>query len=275
MKKFAAMALAFTLALCLCACEKKDAPPAAEDAWDYEVTTEETAGEYKADDGMLLAFWSYEQPVLSLTEKDGAAATAPSEAMHAAVEAFNAEAFAQAQAAAASFDGLKADALARYNELTEEGNADFFAPYAQNEAVESVYRGGDLLSVTMSSYGYWGGAHGGAATRYMNFDLGAGRFFTLNDLTDDPAALRAAVAEEILAQIGGQGVDEGYFPGYEETIRAKEDFNAGFDETGVTVVFDEYEIAPYAAGIPAFTVSYDVLAPHLNDYGAALLQRGE
>ncbi len=40
----------------------------------------------------------------------------------------------------------------------------------------------------------------------------------------------------------------------------------------MTVWFSEYDIAPHAAGIPMFDISYDVLAPYLNDSGAALLQ---
>lgn len=127
------------------------------------------------------------------------------------------------------------------------------------------------LAVTLSFAGYWGGAHGGASVRSLHFDLAAGEFVTLNDLSDDPATLRAAIAENIIAQIRGGEATDGYFEGWEDTIRAKDDYNADFSGNVMTVTFEQYEIAPYAAGMPEFTISYEALAPHLNARGTHLL----
>ena len=37
------------------------------------------------------------------------------------------------------------------------------------------------------------------------------------------------------------------------------------------VVFGVYDIAPYVAGEQMFAISYDLIAPYLNDYGKALI----
>ena len=36
--------------------------------------------------------------------------------------------------------------------------------------------------------------------------------------------------------------------------------------------YQQYEIAAYAAGIPAFVISYDQLKPYLTEAGAALIK---
>ena len=61
------------------------------------------------------------------------------------------------------------------------------------------------------------------------------------------------------------------FPEFEETIRGEDDFNASFGKEGVDITFAQYEIAPYAAGMPGFLIGYELLAPYLNARGERLL----
>ena len=258
-----------------------DAVPAApvkpeDTAWRYDLTTETSLEKYRADNGTLLAVWRYEQPVLQLRNAGGEPFSGDmpgrgvTEAQLTVCKAFNTAASESAQNARASFEDLKAGALEQYTEMGEEYRA-FFDEHTEETWVAEVYWGGDLLDITLSFTGYWGGAHGGASVRSLHFDLAAGEFVTLNDLSDDPAALRAAIAENIIAQIrGGEATDE-YFEGWEDTIRAKDDFNADFSGDAMTVTFEQYEIAPYVVGMPEFTIPYELLAPHLNARGARLL----
>jgi hypothetical protein len=39
--------------------------------------------------------------------------------------------------------------------------------------------------------------------------------------------------------------------------------NWTFDTRGVTITFDEYQVAPYAAGTPSVLIPYWYLAPHI------------
>lgn len=46
-----------------------------------------------------------------------------------------------------------------------------------------------------------------------------------------------------------------------------------FTRKGVTFVYQAYEIAPYAAGIPTFTVDFDDIDKYLSDEGKLLLKK--
>ena len=43
-------------------------------------------------------------------------------------------------------------------------------------------------------------------------------------------------------------------------------------EEGMLFSYQQYEIAAYAAGIPAFVISFDQLKPYLTEAGAALIK---
>lgn len=61
------------------------------------------------------------------------------------------------------------------------------------------------------------------------------------------------------------------FDDYETTIADWSSRTILFGEGGMTVVFGVYDIAPYVAGEQMFAISYDLIAPYLNDYGKALI----
>lgn len=295
MKK--ALTLMLTLALLLSGCANKQQTPTAEtpsapevitpaeppelpevvpQSWDYDVASDKVTEEYKAEDGTLLASWSYEQPVLRLKNQadeifsGDAAADGVTETQLAACKAFNTAAAKAAAEARKSFEHLKESAMEQYTEMGEEYR-DYFGVHTEETTVGSVYRSGDLLEVGMDFYGYWGGAHGGASVQYLHFDLAMGAFFGLFDLSDRPEELRTAMADELVARAWAQEESQWYFDGFEQTIREKTDYNVSFTGEGVNVVFDQYEIAPYAMGILEFTVPYENIARYLNERGERLL----
>lgn len=93
-------------------------------------------------------------------------------------------------------------------------------------------------------------------------------------LSRDWSGLQQAVTRELLRQAGelvrenGEGM---LFDDYETTIADWSSRTILFGEGGMTVVFGVYDIAPYAAGEQMFAISYDLIAPYLNDYGKALI----
>lgn len=280
MKRIWITALALML---LSGCGARSAAPAApaqtpaEEEWRFALVTETESAEYADAEGKVLASVSYELPRLVLQNADGEAFTgdAPERGATAAqldaCRAFNARSDALRQTLPGA-DELGAEAEALRAEMEPEYRA-YIGAFTEERAVTLTDAEPPLLNVTLTSYGYWGGAHGGAAVENWHFDLTRGEFVTLNDLTDDPAALRRAVAEEIIAQIDSDGaLSEEMFPEYAETIRAKEDFDVIFGARSMSVGFAQYEIAPYAVGMPEFEVSYGVIARLLNERGAALLE---
>ena len=46
-----------------------------------------------------------------------------------------------------------------------------------------------------------------------------------------------------------------------------------FTPDGLLFIYQQYEIAPYAVGLPSFTIAYDKLCPFLTDEAAALLPK--
>ena len=100
---------------------------------------------------------------------------------------------------------------------------------------------------------------------------------TINDMVDDYAALRDAVALEILAEIADGKYVKYYdgellFDDYRETIPEWMTRAVFFGEKSMTVVFGVYDIAAYAAGEQAFMIPYTLIAPYLNDYGKMELE---
>lgn len=277
-----AMILTLTLALLLGGCAQEppavDTEPTAQVAetprtWDYDLVTETETDEYYADDGTLLAAWSDEKPVLRMKSSAGetyqTGTDGVTEAQLAVCRAFNDGAAARAEDARASWERLKADALEQYTEMGEE-HRDLFETHTEETTV-SVTRRGELLEITEQMYGYWGGVHGGSTFATLHFDLGAGEFLTLDDLSGDGAALRAAIVEDVTEQIYAQGLEEMCFDDFETLLGEMQDFTGTFGDEGLNLIFEQYAIAPYAAGVLEFTVPYARLSPLLNERALTLL----
>lgn len=271
-------------ALCLtalCACAKEQpAPPREADGaaadeiapakaeapvWRYEVETASEVFEHTAADGTVIATKKTELPRLTLKCDGDAAGQEPPEDMQAVCDAFNSGATVPELW---DIDVFK-EAEGQY-EWKKLEDIEFF-PLADELTVEKVYRSGDLLSVLGQAYVDLGGAHPDWGYVSWNFDLAAGGFFTPVSLTNDPEALRGTIVDEVVSEIYSSEWYEGYYEDFEEILRAKEDFAAFFDEGGMTVYFEEYEIAPHALGVPEFTIPYAKLSRYLNERGARLL----
>ena len=111
----------------------------------------------------------------------------------------------------------------------------------------------------------------------MTFDMRTGEEITINDMVDDYAGLRDAVALEILAEIADGKYVKYYdgellFDDYRETIPEWMTRAVFFEEESMTVVFGLYDIAAYAAGEQAFVIPYTLIEPYLNDYGRMALE---
>ena len=119
-------------------------------------------------------------------------------------------------------------------------------PYSLTGGFESVYIGPDIVSVRLTFYSYTGGAHGGSAIHGFNFDRIDGHQLTLDDalhligLSLDDAAAQAK--DQLTARLGDALFADGALPKPENY----QTFVVGADS--VTFIFQEYQVAPYAAG---------------------------
>ena len=228
-------------------------------------------------DGTSLATCRVHMPVLTARRADGTAIeTAETEAEAralAAAETFNAQ-FA-AWTLDEEFQEL-AD-LAREERAWRQESGIDWGPAFFTEMTSETYQTDRLVSVTGDYYSYTGGAHPNTVLMAWNFDLETGAFFVPEQLAGDGEAFSKAVSEEIVRQIGETAAEydltaaEMFWENYEEIATGWSSYAVSFDETGMTVGFSPYDLAAYAAGPQVFHLSYDLLAPHLSDYGRAVL----
>lgn len=156
--------------------------------------------------------------------------------------------------------GLKKTAKEDY-EYRKENGFPFF-PYELRSDFTVTFNNKGLLGLYTDVYEYTGGAHGNTRRfadiwyTYSGLPATAADFFpkgtNIKKLLTDAA--KAEAAAEISA---GTGV---YFDNYTELIKKYYSAqNIFLQENGLSLFYQQYEIAPYSEGIPVFTVPYNEL----------------
>ena len=145
-----------------------------------------------------------------------------------------------------------------------EGFDGEFYPYAMERAAVVSRSDARVLTITFSDYYYSGGAHGGTAIWSMNFDAATGEQISITDLAEDTDAFLSGCVQRLweTSRDGDHaGYIDAYYPGYEDSLPGLlRDQLWYFSEEGLTVVANQYEIAPYAAGPIELTVPYEWLS---------------
>ncbi|MGG1658669.1 DUF3298 and DUF4163 domain-containing protein [Brevibacillus sp. NRS-1366] len=128
-------------------------------------------------------------------------------------------------------------------------------PYALDISYE-VHSTGKLVSFSVQTYVYTGGAHGMTdVTYYTIANQPKAKQLTLADLFQPGYDYRSILNHLISAQIKEQNTKEGMEIYSFESISDNQSFS--FENGNLVIHFGQYEIAPYAAGMPSFTI-----APH-------------
>lgn len=277
MKRYISLFLALTMLLSLTACGEKTVEPPKEEAqtqqpdveYSFAVRRDIYEDECTAEDGTVLAHCHYELPHLDIVPEMSDDGVLDAQLL-AVRNTFNEEAERQRSAQVGCFYELCDAAKEGYAYASENGS-DWYA-YVDEMTMDIVYQtDGGLLSVFASAYCHTGGAHPTNGFATWNYDLNEGKFLQYSDFTDDEEAFRAAVADEILAQIDEEGIAEGLFEGYEALVQELSYAEVYFDEAGMIVSFPEYILGPHAAGLLFFTVPYDRIAGLLSERGERLL----
>lgn len=115
-----------------------------------------------------------------------------------------------------------------------------------------------ILSITSDYYQYTGGAHGGTNRIGYNIDLSTGQVLQLPDIFAKDFDYKTALSKE-LSLIMKQ--DPGlYFEDATAVIEEMADSRPFYIQEGNLVLyFNQYEIAPYAAGILDFKIPFEKL----------------
>ncbi|MBY5554130.1 TIR domain-containing protein [Rhizobium leguminosarum] len=132
------------------------------------------------------------------------------------------------------------------------------------------FRSGELVSILVYTYSYWGGAaHPNHSVQTMNFagsDKGRVRIQDLLQNDDDKARkLLAHCLKVIEVQLGDEPigywlVDQSDSGSVWEALT-----NFSFDKRGITVHFSPYVVLPYAAGIQEVQIPWSVMSGYLGE----------
>jgi hypothetical protein len=115
----------------------------------------------------------------------------------------------------------------------------------------------NLMTILYKHQGYWGGAHGGVTLIYKVFDLKNNKPVLLNDIIKNPkdALWDKILKASLFVQYREQGIEVGEGSLTVAAIIPNENFH--FDKWGITFLYNQYDIMPYAMGAPAIYIPFD------------------
>ncbi|WP_028242608.1 DUF3298 and DUF4163 domain-containing protein [Pseudobutyrivibrio ruminis] len=137
--------------------------------------------------------------------------------------------------------------------------------YSETQTVSVVRADENILSFVIDTSYYSGGAHGSSLLEGFTFDVNTGEQLSISNYGDE-SKIAATSKDFIFSTIEGSAdiardtLFDDDVTSYKSVI---EDYFSGdtlpenyLDHTGITFMFQQYDIAPYAGGIVSFTVPY-------------------
>ncbi len=155
-------------------------------------------------------------------------------------------------------------------------------PYAYEMNIKKTYETGRFVTFTATSYYYTGGAHGMSLDRGTTFRKTDGRRFDLDMLCNTGSdEFRKMIKEGLKSYFSDNGETATTDEELKEMLLTESStdylplpqFAPYLTEEGVTFVYQQYEIAPYAAGMPTFTIPYDKMKPYLTVTARNLIEK--
>ncbi|MFN0200589.1 MAG: DUF3298 domain-containing protein [Bacteroidia bacterium] len=123
---------------------------------------------------------------------------------------------------------------------------------------------GNVLALESSGYEYAGGAHPNSFVAYENFNTATGDTIGLSQIfVPNFRPKLNAIAEKFLRKqnkITGSLADAGFE--FEKGFQVNNNFS--LERGGIRFLYNQYEIAPYAAGMPEFFIPYSELKGLIN-----------
>lgn len=123
---------------------------------------------------------------------------------------------------------------------------------------EVMYQSPYVVSIAMTSYTNTGGAHGMVVVSFLNFDVKTGNLIENDALINDLSAFKELAKTYFNQEI--EGNRDLYFEPENFTLPA----NIGFNDDGLILLYNSYEIAPYSTGLTEFTIPYETIEGYLN-----------
>ncbi|MBP1890102.1 hypothetical protein J2Z53_001686 [Clostridium moniliforme] len=113
--------------------------------------------------------------------------------------------------------------------------------------------GNNILSFYIDYYQFTGGAHGITTRKAYSIDENNGRVLKLNELFKKGYNYRQIIDDEIRKEINKN--KENYFEDGNSFKGIDDNTKFYINDDNLVIYYEQYEIAPYAAGIPEFKIS--------------------
>lgn len=245
------------------------------------VTLESGAIErYVPEEDQILLTASWELPTI-VTTGDDAGQSKLEKALNVWVEE-------QKQSFMDTVEQYEQDAQDYLESMKDNSEPTDFAFYGFSTDLGTEYMRVDssVLSFRQMYSDYTGGAHGNYGYEGVTFDVETGNKLELTDLLVDEVTFEQFCdnISELCAQRAKEEYSDGLYENYEEIMEESitEQANWYLDAAGLTMIFNPYEIGPYAMG-PAFvTIPYADLTGALkeeylglSEAGSAVLEPGK
>ena len=123
-----------------------------------------------------------------------------------------------------------------------------------NATVKKQGRRGDLVTLSMETYEYTGGAHGLPSVQYFHWDLAKQQSVKLGDLLvpGQQSAFWEKAREQHTAWLDEENLDQAF----RDSWPFDKTDNVFFSDEGMVLQYNVYHIAPYAMGQPTLTIPY-------------------
>ncbi len=134
--------------------------------------------------------------------------------------------------------------------------------YEVDSGYKVTYNQNGVISFLLYDYQYLGGAHGGDTLTGMTFSLQDGKAIQLDDLLKSNASYRQDLKKLLQNEIKKQdGAEDGTLDSFNDLSNNSSAYLKDYYLTdhGFTIFFQQYAIAPYAAGNPEFSFTFDQL----------------
>ncbi len=130
-----------------------------------------------------------------------------------------------------------------------------------NVTVDIIYESADIISLSIYSESFTGGAHPNHGTMYYIIDKGKDKILKMTDIISDTTRFKILLEKEFRAK---KGIDEhqsfadvGYYINDGDFLLND---NIGITEESILVHFNPYEIAPYSEGATTLELKKESLS---------------
>lgn len=165
--------------------------------------------------------------------------------------------------------------LIEMNDFAEENN-DGFLQYAEEYSydIHPLALSPGFVTMLYESYIYTGGAHGGSYCIGQTFSAIDGSMIDLDMFKDGSIdKILALIKKGLMSQYFEVDSDKEFYnqlliEGNKLPLPATSPY---FTDNGVCFLYQQYEIAPYAAGMPKCVIPFEDLKPYFSDYARNII----